>query len=98
MGIRLDPSISWGDIGMGIGLLITGILAFTSLGERVTVIERDVQHVSAAVLTADTSFRQHVGESISRDQQIRIEVRQELRDLNQKIDRLIERVPNGEAR
>ena len=95
MVMRIDPTISWGDIGMGIGLLFTGILAFTGLSEQVALQEERIVATAAHVRSVSESLEAHKAESASRDLAIRAELRAELRDINNKLDRLVERIPGN---
>lgn len=96
MVMKIDPTISWGDIGMGIGLLFTGILAFTGLSEQVALQEERIQSTAQHTKATYEALEAHKMESASRDLAIRAELRAELRDINNKLDRLVERIPaNG---
>jgi hypothetical protein len=96
MVMKIDPTISWGDIGMGIGLLFTGILAFTGLSEQVALQEERISSTAQATRATYEALETHKAESASRDLAIRAELRAELRDINNKLDRLVERIPaNG---
>ena len=90
-GFRLDNSISWGDIGMGIGLLITGVLAFGDLSTRVSVTEDRLTQVGAGTTAMHAEFQRHELQEREDREAIRAELRGELRDINAKLDRLIER-------
>ena len=96
MVMKIDPTISWGDIGMGIGLLFTGILAFTGLSEQVALQEERISSTAQATRATYEALETHKAESAARDLTIRAELRTELRDINHKLDRLVERIPaNG---
>ena len=90
-GFRLDNSISWGDIGMGIGLLITGVLAFGDLSARVSVTEERLTQVGGGTTALHAEFQRHELQEREDREAIRAELRSELRDINAKLDRLIER-------
>ena len=93
--MRIDPTISWGDIGMGIGLLFTGILAFTGLSEQVALQEERILSTAQHTKATYEALEAHKTESASRDLAIRAELRAELRDINSKLDRLVERIPGN---
>ena len=93
--MRIDPTISWGDIGMGIGLLFTGILAFTGLSEQVALQEERILSTAQHTKATHEALEAHKVESASRDLAIRAELRAELRDINSKLDRLVERIPSN---
>ena len=89
--MRLDPSISWGDIAMTAGLVFSGIVAFTSVSEGVTlntasirVVERDVQQLAA-------SHREQLQEEKADREQLRKEMREDLRAISEKLDQLMQR-------
>lgn len=91
MAFKVEQSISWGDLGMGVGLLITGIVAFTDLGERVAVQDEKITTTAAYVKVIDINLETHKRDSLAADQAIKAEIRTELRDINQKLDRIVER-------
>ena len=95
MVMKIDPTISWGDIGMGIGLLFTGILAFTGLSEQVALQEERISSTAQATRATHEALETHKAESAARDLAIRAELRTELRDINNKLDRLVERIPTN---
>jgi hypothetical protein len=90
-GFRLDPTISWGDIGMGVGLLITGVLAFGGLEQRVALTEVDVKHTQSEVVRVGADLAQHKVDSLQADNAIKAEIKGELKDINTKLDKLIDR-------
>jgi hypothetical protein len=89
--MKLDPSVSWGDIAMGVGLLFTGVVAFTDVSERVALNETETRHVSATVQVVDRKLAIHAEQEERLREASRSEIRQELRDINGKLDKLIER-------
>ena len=95
MVMKIDPTISWGDIGMGIGLLFTGILAFTGLSEQVALQEERISSTAQATRATYEALETHKAESAAHDLAIRAELRAELRDINNKLDRLVERIPTN---
>lgn len=94
--MRLDPSISWGDIAMTAGLVFSGVVAFTSVSEGVTlntasirVVERDVQQLAE-------SHREQLQEEKADREQLRQEMREDLRAISEKLDQLMQRsMENG---
>ena len=88
---RVENSISWGDIGMGIGLLLTGVLAFGDLSTRVSVTEDRLTQVGAGTTAMHAEFQRHELQEREDREAIRAELRAELRDINAKLDTLIER-------
>ena len=96
MAFKLDPTISWGDIGMGIGLMFTVILAFTGLSEQVALQNERITATAAYSKQVNDNLERHKVESYAADTAIKTELKTELRDINQKLDRLVERIPaNG---
>ena len=96
MAFKLDPTISWGDIGMGIGLMFTGILAFTGLSEQVALQNERITAKASYSKQVNDNLERYKVESYAADTAIKTELKTELRDINQKLDRLVERIPaNG---
>ncbi len=76
---------------MGIGLLLTGVLAFGDLSERVAITEDRVTQIGAGTTAMHAEFQRHEMQEREDREAIRAELRAELRDINLKLDRLIER-------
>jgi len=86
----IEPTISWGDIAMCAGLSITGILAFTDVSESVAMNRITIEHVQAAYNTLDANHREHLEQERAERQLMRQELREDLRAIATKLDRLIE--------
>lgn len=89
--MRVDPSVSWGDIAMTTGLVFSGILAFASVSEGVSlnaasikVVDRDVQQLAA-------EHRQRLSEEKADREQMRQEMREDLRAISEKLDLLMQK-------
>lgn len=91
MKFILEPTISWGDLSIATGLLITGVLAFTDVSEGVTLNEIRVAHFRADLLTLESEYNEHLTQERAERQLMREEVRGDLQRINEKLDKLIER-------
>lgn len=91
MKMILEPTISWGDISIATGLLITGVLAFTDVSEGVTLNEIRVAHFRADLTTLEAEYNEHLTQERAERQLMREEVRGDLQRINEKLDKLIER-------
>lgn len=91
MKMILEPTISWGDISIATGLLITGVLAFTDVSEGVTLNEIRVAHFRADLNTLESEYNEHLTQERAERQLMREEVRGDLQRINEKLDKLIER-------
>ena len=97
-GFRFDPSLSWGDLAVALSLALSGILAFAQLSNRVSVAEVKIVQTEAQAVKVGNDLNAHKTESVSSDLQIRAEFRDQVREINSKLDRLIERELNGSGR
>lgn len=88
---RFDPSISWGDVGMALALLLSGLIAFFSVTERVTVAETNIGRNVKALEYVAEDLRTYKVESLQAQSAMRGEIREELKSINDKLDRMIER-------
>ena len=88
---RLDNSISWGDIGMAVSLLIAGVMAVAALDARVTVQNERINHVATGTSSMHLEFLKHADQERMAREDVRTELRNELKDINLKLDKLIER-------
>lgn len=98
IGLKFEPRVSVGDIVMFFGLLASGLLAFAAMGERVSLVEAETQHNATAVVQVAGDLERHKQESAAADQALRAEIKSELRDINGKLDKLIERELDGRRR
>lgn len=79
-GIRFDPTINFGHLLTFAGFLITGSMAYMTMNTRVAVLEEARQMQSRIDAKQDMA--------IENNQKV---VREDLNQINQKLDRLIER-------
>lgn len=91
MGLKFDKTISIPDILTILGAALAMTLAYAELNERINVTRVDLGYTSQAVREVGTELRLHKTESLAADMQIKQEVRDNLRDINAKLDRLVER-------
>jgi hypothetical protein len=91
---QFDASISWGDIGMAIGGLVFTLGVFLSLRDDVMIHNQRIGHAEKAVNVVAEDLRLHKTESLAADNQIKTEIKTELKDINDKLDRLVERELN----
>lgn len=95
---RFDKSLSLGDVMMGLSLLVAGVLAFAALSSRVDVTEVLIQQVGSEAERIENDLRIHKIESTQNDSMLKTEFRDSVREINTKIDRLIEREINGNGK
>lgn len=88
---RFDPSVSWGDVGMGAALVLAGLIAFFSVTERVTVAETNIGRNGKALEYVAEDLKTHKVEAVQAQGAMRGEIREELKSINEKLDRMIER-------
>jgi hypothetical protein len=79
-GIRFDPTVNFGHLLTFIGFLVTGSMAWMAMNTRVTVLEEARQNQVKIDAKQDLA--------IENNQKV---VREDLSQINQKLDRLIER-------
>ena len=79
-GIRFDPTVNFGHLLTFIGFLVTGSMAWMAMNTRVAVLEEARQMQSRIDAKQDAA--------IESNQKV---VREDLNQINQKLDRLIER-------
>ena len=91
MKMKIEPTISWGDVSIATGMLIAGLLAFTDVSKGVTLNEVAVEHFRADLTTLNTEYREHLSQERQERQLMRDEVRTDLQIISTKLDKLIER-------
>ena len=79
-GVRFDPTINFGHLLTFIGFLVTGSMAWMAMNTRVAVLEEARQMQARIDAKQDTA--------IESNHKV---VREDLSQINQKLDRLIER-------
>lgn len=95
---RMDPSLSWGDVGMAAGLLISGVVAFATLQGDVKLVQEKVIQADARSQQVDRDLTQHIADERAEREAMRRELRGDLKDINAKLDKLIEREISRPAR
>jgi hypothetical protein len=91
---QFDASVSWGDIGMAIGGLVFTMGVFLSLRDDVMIHNQRITHTERSVIVVADDLKQHKTESLAADNQIKTEIKTELKGINDKLDRLVERELN----
>ena len=89
--MRVDPSVSWGDIAMTTGLVFSGILAFASVSEGVSLNAASIRVVDRDVQQLAQQHRDRLAEEKSDREQLRLEMREDLRAISDKLDQLMQR-------
>jgi Skp family chaperone for outer membrane proteins len=86
----VDPSISWGDIVMTAGLVFSGVIAFTAVSEGVALNAVAINVVERDVATLTVEHHQRLQQERADRETLRQEMREDLRAISDKLDRLIE--------
>lgn len=94
--MRVDPSVSWGDIAMTTGLVFSGILAFASVSEGVSLNAASIRVVDRDVQQLAQEHRQRLSEEKADREQMRQEMREDLRAISEKLDLLMQQRANDE--
>jgi hypothetical protein len=89
--LQIDPSISWGDIVLGTGLVVSGILAFTDVSAKTTLNSVSIEHLESNVNQLESTHREHLAQERLERQLMREEVREDLSVISAKLDRMLER-------
>jgi len=89
--LQIDPSISWGDIVLGTGLVVSGILAFTDVSAKTTLNSVSIDHLESNVNQLESTHREHLAQERLERQLMREEVREDLSVISAKLDRMLER-------
>lgn len=89
--LKLDPTLSWGDVLMAIGLITTGVLAFAALDTDISISRERISHISAGTNAVHEELQRHIVDERDAREAIREELRRDLKDINAKLDMLIER-------
>lgn len=92
--ITMDRSLSWGDVLVAAGLLISGVLAFAALETDISVSRERINHIGAGTNAVHQELQRHMQDEREAREAIRAELRTELKDINAKLDKLIEREAN----
>lgn len=89
--LRFDASISWGDLITGVTLLVTGLFAFSTLQTRVSLNEERISVAGQRINVAHNELVSHITDEQERRDQMRIEIKEDLKTINEKLDALIVR-------
>ena len=90
MRISIDPSISWGDITLGVGLVCAGILAFADVSANVSMNAIAVEHIENDVKALSDLHQAHLEQERADRILMREELRDDLRRIEAKLDRMME--------
>lgn len=93
MKMTFRPELSWGDLMVTTGLLVTGVLAFTNVSQGVALNTVSIDHIEAIYDNLQADYRQHLDQERQDRQLMRDEVRQDLRDIGVKLDSLLQAKP-----
>lgn len=89
------PSVSAGDVLVAVGLVLAGVFAFTDLDKKVAVVETKTISEIAAIQREQVTLREKFYAQVRADavtrRQDRDEYKSDLKAINDKLDRLIER-------
>ena len=98
IGLKFEPTVSWGGVVMFTGLLLGGVFAFTDLSARVDLVEQKAGYNAQQTERVAGDLERHKVYSANSDQALRTEIKGELRDISGKLDKLIERELDGRRR
>lgn len=79
-GLKFDPTINLGQVLTIIGFVGTGFITYNQIDKRISILEESTKHQMAVDNRQDSEMKE--SKSIVRD---------DLRDINNKLDRIIER-------
>jgi Skp family chaperone for outer membrane proteins len=89
--MRVDPSVSWGDIAMTTGLVFSGILAFASVSQGVSLNAASIKVIDRDVQLLAQEHRARLSQEKADREQLRLEMREDLRAISEKLDQLMQR-------
>lgn len=95
---RVDNSISWGDIGMALTAVVGIALSYAALSARVDVHDERIQQIGTGTNEVHNELRVHIQQEASDREAVRQELRGDLKEINDKLDKLIEREISRTAR
>lgn len=94
--MRVDPSVSWGDIAMTTGLVFSGILAFASVSQGVSLNTASIKVIDRDVQLLAQEHRARLSQEKADREQMRQEMREDLRAISEKLDLLMQQRANDE--
>ena len=90
MQFSLEPRISWGDVLMTTGLVISGVIAFGAVAEGVALNASAIEVVESDIRQLTEDHRERLQLERADREQMRSEMREDLRAISEKLDRIIE--------
>ena len=90
MQFSLEPRISWGDVLMTTGLVISGVVAFGAVSEGVALNASAIEVVESDIRQLTEDHRERLQLERADREQMRSEMREDLRAISEKLDRIIE--------
>lgn len=92
---RLDPSISWGDVGMALTALVATVTMAVNLQAQVDHQAQQLERVETAMQQTRAEVREVELLDEAKRNELRREIKADLGEINGKLDRLIERQLDG---
>ncbi|HAL41652.1 MAG TPA: hypothetical protein DCP57_04335 [Gammaproteobacteria bacterium] len=90
MQFSLEPRISWGDVLMTTGLVISGVIAFGQVSEGVTLNASAIEVIDGDIRQLAQDHRNRLQLERADRERMRLEMREDLRAISEKLDRIIE--------
>tara|TARA_E500000178_G_scaffold330458_1_gene362369 strand:+ start:575 stop:874 length:300 start_codon:yes stop_codon:yes gene_type:complete len=90
MQFSLEPRISWGDVLMTTGLVISGVIAFGAVSEGVALNASAIEVVENDLRQLTQDHRERLQLERADRELMRSEMREDLRAISEKLDRIIE--------
>ena len=90
MKLSVDPSLSWGDIVMTASLVVAGLVAFSDVSKGVALNASSIEVVEVDLVALTDVHRERMQQEREDRERMREEMRQDLKAISDKLDRLIE--------
>ena len=90
-GWRFEKSLSWGEVVTSLMIVIGCVIAFKDMDSRIQTNGERIANIGNGQASLHSELTAHISAEDSKREAIRTELRSELRDINLKLDRLIER-------
>ena len=97
MKLSVDPSLSWGDIVMTASLVVAGLVAFSDVSKGVALNASSIEVVEVDLVALTDVHRERMQQEREDRERMREEMRQDLKAISDKLDRLIESRLLGKA-
>lgn len=97
MRLSVDPSLSWGDIVMTASLVVAGLVAFSDVSKGVALNASSIEVVEVDLVALTDVHRERMQQEREDRERMREEMRQDLKAISDKLDRLIESRLLGKA-